>query len=111
MIKVIKKGGEREEFNLNKIKKSLIAAIEKTDLNQEKKNELVEKITKEVLKFAKEKKEVFTAEIEAKILLELDESYPQAAKLWREYRAQKQRAMSNKNNEQRAIDNEPKIKD
>jgi transcriptional regulator NrdR family protein len=96
MIKVIKKGGKREEFNLNKIKKSLISAIEGADLTQEKKNELVEKITKKIFDFVKERKEVFTAEIEAKILLELDENCPQAAKLWREYRAQKQRTANNK---------------
>ena len=94
MIKVIKKGGKREEFNLNKIKKSLISAIERTELSQEQKNELVEKITRKVLDFAKEKKEVFTAEIEAKILLELEENCPQAAKIWREYRVKK-RSMTN----------------
>jgi transcriptional regulator NrdR family protein len=91
MIKVIKKGGQREEFNLNKIKKSLISAIEKTDLSQEKKNEAVEKIIKKVLGFIKGKKEIFTAEIEAKIILELETNYPQAAKLWREYRVQKKK--------------------
>jgi transcriptional regulator NrdR family protein len=95
MIKVIKKGGEREKFNLNKIKKSLIFAIEATELSQEKKNELVEKITKKVLDFVKERKEVFTAEVEAKILLELEENCPEAAKLWREYRLQKQRTVNN----------------
>ena len=89
MIEVIKKGGKREEFNLNKIKKSLILAIEKTALPQEKKNELVEKITKKILNFAKERKDLFTAEIEAKILLELDENCPQAATIWREYRQKK----------------------
>jgi len=95
MIKVIKKGGKREKFNLNKIKKSLISAIERTDFPQEMKNDLVEKITKKVLNFAKGKKEIFTSEIEAKILLELEENCPQAAKLWRKYRAQKQRTASN----------------
>jgi transcriptional regulator NrdR family protein len=104
MRRVIKKGGEREEFNLNKIKKSLILAIERTELPQEKKNELVDKITKRVLEFVKRKKEVFTAEIEAKIILELEENCPEAVKLWREYRTQKQQTVmdnrqSEKNNE------------
>jgi transcriptional regulator NrdR family protein len=94
MIRVIKKGGKREEFNLNKVKKSLISTVERTELPQEKKNELVEKITKKILDFAKGRKEVFTAEIEAKILLELEEKCPEAAKLWREYRAQKQQTAS-----------------
>mgnify|MGYP000175394071 CR=1 FL=1 len=91
MIKVIKKGGKLEEFNLNKIKKSLILAIERTNLPQSNKNKLVEKITKKVLSFAKERDEIFSAEIEAKILLELEENCPEAAKLWREYRIQKRK--------------------
>jgi transcriptional regulator NrdR family protein len=91
MITVIKKGGEREEFNLNKIKKSLISVIEETDLSQKEKNELVEKITKEVLDFVKAKKEIFSAEIEAKILLELNKNCTQAVKLWREYRLKKKK--------------------
>jgi transcriptional regulator NrdR family protein len=92
MIRVIKKGGKREEFNLNKVKKSLISAVERTKFPQEKKNELVEKITKKILNFLKGKKEVFTAEIEAKILLELEENCPEAARLWREYRLEKRKA-------------------
>jgi transcriptional regulator NrdR family protein len=92
MIKeVIKKGAKREPFNLNKIKKVLISVVEKTDLPQEKKNEIVEKVTKEVLKFLKGKTTAFTAEIEAKILLKLDELSPQAATFWREYRAEKKK--------------------
>jgi len=91
MIKVIKKGGEKEKFDLAKVKKSLVSAIEQTDLPSEKKNQLIEKITKKILEFVKEKKEVFTSEIEAKIILELEENCPEAAKLWREYRTQKKK--------------------
>jgi transcriptional regulator NrdR family protein len=89
MIEVIKKGGEKEKFNLNKIKKSLILAVEASDISQEKKNKIVEKISKKVFDFAKRKKQIFTAEIEAKILLELEENCPQVAKIWREYRLKK----------------------
>lgn len=97
MIKeVFKKGGKKELFNLNKIKKSLILSVEKTDLPQEQKNEIVEKITAKVLKFLEDKKEVFTAEIEAKILLELGKLSPQVAQIWREYRYQKHLAKNNK---------------
>lgn len=92
MIKeVIKKGGKREPFNLNKIKKVLILAIEKTNLPQEKKNEIVERITKEILEFFKNKKLVFTSEIEAKILLELEKLAPEAAQIWRQYRIEKEK--------------------
>jgi len=90
MIKeVFKKGGKKEPFNLNKIKKSLISAVEKTDLSQVKKNEIVEKVTEKVLKFLGGKKEVFTAEIEAEILLELEKLVPSVVQIWREHRYQK----------------------
>jgi len=90
MIKqVIKKGGKKEPFNLNKIKKALISVVEKTNLPQEKKNEIVEKVTKEVLKFLKGRGIIFTAEIEAKILLELEKFSPEAADFWREHRRKK----------------------
>jgi len=89
MIKVIKRGGQKEEFNLEKIKKSLISVLEKVDISQEKKNEIVDKITKEVLDFVKEKKEVFTSEIEAKIILGLDKICSSAVTLWREHRLKK----------------------
>lgn len=86
---VIKKGGKKEPFNLEKIKKSLILAVEKTDLPQAKKNEIIERVTERVLKFLEDKKEVFTAEIEAEILLELEKLAPEAVQIWREYRLQK----------------------
>lgn len=93
MIKeVIKKGGKREIFDLNKIKKSLILAVEKTNLSPEEKNEIVERVTEEVLKFLEEKKKIFTAEIEAKIILELEKLAPQAVQIWQEYRYQKHSA-------------------
>jgi len=89
MIKVIKKGGKREKFDLEKIKKSLKATIEQIDFPIERKEKLIEEIINKVLEFTKERKEIFTSEIEAIILLELDEKCPQASKLWREHRLQK----------------------
>mgnify|MGYP000033855994 CR=1 FL=1 len=90
MIKVIKKGGERAEFDLNKIKRSLILAMEQINLSQKEKEEIVDKITEKVLEFTKNKSEVFSAEIEAKILLELEKLCPEAVKNWREYRVKKE---------------------
>jgi len=91
MIKVIKKDGKTEEFNLNKLKKSLIFTIERTNLSQEDKNMVVEKITKEVVGFLKNKKVVFSSEIEAKIILSFEEHCPQALQIWREYRLKKEK--------------------
>jgi len=90
MIKeVIKKGCQKEPFNLNKIKKALISVIEGTNFSQSEKNEIVEKVTEKVLKFLENKREVFTAEIEAEILLELEKLAPSAVQIWQEYRSQK----------------------
>ncbi len=89
--RVIKKGGRVEKFNQEKIKQSLINAFEKVEILPEKKSEIIEKVLNEVLAFVKDKKEIATVEIEAKILLELDKLSPQAAQNWREYRVQKKK--------------------
>lgn len=89
--RVIKKGGEIESFDPEKIKKSLTGAFENLNIPPEKKSEMIDKIFQEVSEFLKEKKEIATAEIEAKILLELDKNSPEAAKNWREYRLKKQK--------------------
>lgn len=92
MVKrVIKKGRKIEKFYPEKIKKSLTLAIESLNLLPEKKLEIIEKIFDLVLEFLKEKNEISTAEIEAKILLELDKTLPEAAQKWREYRLKKEK--------------------
>lgn len=90
MIKVvIKKGGAIEKFDIEKIKKSILAAISQTQLPKEKQTEILEKILSSLLDFLKNKNEVFTTEIEAKILMELEKELPEAAAFWREYRIKK----------------------
>ena len=89
--RVMKKGGNFEPFNPEKIKNSISHAIQNLNLAKEKKDEMVEKVFSEVIEFLKDKKEIATVEIEAKILLELDKLAPEAAKIWREYRIKKER--------------------
>lgn len=89
--KIFKKGGKIENFSPEKIKKSLNQALEGVNLSTEERSEIIEKIFTEVISFAKERKELATVEIEAKILLELDKICPQAAHNWREYRQKKQK--------------------
>lgn len=86
---VIKKGGKIEKFDPDKIKKTLTLAVGETDFSSEKKSEITEKVFNEVFIFLKRKKEISTAEIEAKILLELDKILPEAARKWREFRIKK----------------------
>jgi len=91
MIKeVFKKGGKREIFDPEKIKKAILSALSETDLDEKKKKEIGEKVFSNLMEFLKGKEEIFTAEIEAKILLELEKLAPKAAANWREHRRKKQ---------------------
>jgi transcriptional regulator NrdR family protein len=92
MIKeVMKKGGGREAFDPNKIRKAIASAVQKSSLSQKEKDEIIEKVFNGVIDFLKEKKEIATVEIEAKILLELDKLAPEASKIWREFRIKKEK--------------------
>jgi transcriptional regulator NrdR family protein len=88
---VIKKGGSKQDFNPEKIKESLSLFLGTFIIDKNEKEKSLEKILKEVLKFLKGKKEVFTSEIEAKIILELTKIYPEKVEKWREYRANKEK--------------------
>lgn len=95
MIKeVYKKGGKKEKFDLTKVKRTLTSALERTDFPPEKKDEIVEVVSNKLLEFLKERREAFTSEIEAKILLELEKLSPQAVQNWREFRQQKDKKPS-----------------
>ena len=89
---VLKKGGKREKFEPEKIKRAINFALEKTEISPEKKKEASEKVFIEVMEFLKDKKQIATVEIEAKILLELDKICPEAAKIWRDYRLTKKKS-------------------
>ncbi len=82
---VIKKDGSREPFDTEKIRKSIRAAADHTDLPEEKKNEIVEKVAFNVIQMTDEKEEIATSEIREKILSELDNLEPVVAEAWRKY--------------------------
>lgn len=90
MVKVvIKKGGKREEFNLEKIKNSLLNVFKEMGLKESEKEKITEKIISKILEFLREKKEVFTSEIEAEIVLQLEKEIPEAVEVWRKGRIEK----------------------
>lgn len=88
---VIKKGGKIQAFNLNKIKRSLISALQKTNLSKEKQDEIFKDVLKDVLDFLKGKETVFSSEIEAEIILKLEKICPEAVSFWRDYRVKKKK--------------------
>lgn len=89
--KVIKKGGRIEKFQKEKIENSLKKAIERTGLKPEEKKRIFEKTIEELNKFLAKKSKITTAEIEAKILLVLDNLSFEVSKVWREYRREKKK--------------------
>ena len=88
-IEVIKKDGSREPFDPEKIRNSIRSAANMTDLSEERKNEIVEQVTKKVLEMAGESEVIETSEIRDKILLELDQIELSVANAWREYESKK----------------------
>lgn len=86
---VIKKDGTKEAFDAEKIRSSIAAAAERTDLPAERKNEVVEQVSNLVIQEVEEKEEVATSEIREKILNELDLIEPSISSAWREYEQSK----------------------
>ncbi len=82
---VIKKDGAKEPFDAEKIKNSIAAAAQRTELSEERKNEVVEKVAATVIQMAEEKDEIATSEIKEKILSELDVVEPAVSEAWRKH--------------------------
>jgi transcriptional regulator NrdR family protein len=82
---VIKKNGAKEPFDAGKIKNSILAAAQKTDLSEERKNRAVEQVAATVINMVEEKDEIATSEIKEKILSELDNVEPVISEAWRKH--------------------------
>ena len=82
---VIKKDGAKEPFDAEKIKNSILGAAQRTELSEERKNEVVEEVAATVIQMAEEKDEIATSEIKEKILSELDIVEPAVSEAWRKY--------------------------
>ena len=88
---VIKRDGTKEPFDAEKIRKSIAAAILRTNLSEERRNEVVEQVSNAVIRLAEEKEEIATAELRGKILSELDTLEPSVSEAWRNYEQEKGR--------------------
>ena len=82
---VVKKDGSKEPFDAEKIKNSIGAAAARTDLSEERKNEVVEQVSAAVIQMADAKEEIATSELKDKVLSELDQMEPAVSEAWREY--------------------------
>lgn len=82
---VIKRDGSREPFDPEKIKSSIRAAAQGTDLSEEQTEQVVEQVAGSVIQELKERGEVATTEIRGKVLTHLDRLVPAVSNAWREY--------------------------
>ncbi len=82
---VIKKDGTKEPFAAEKIKNAIRAAAARTELSDERKNEVIEQVATVVIQLADTKEEIATSELRKKILSELDSVEPSVSAAWRKY--------------------------
>ena len=82
---VIKKDGTKEPFAAEKIKNAIRAAAARTELSDERKNEVIGQVAAVVIQLADTKEEIATSELRKKILSELDNVEPSVSAAWKKY--------------------------
>ena len=85
MTNVIKRKGERETFNPDKIRGSLQKAAIDAGYTAEEKNDIIEEVFTNVNAKLKGEKEIESGTIRACLLTELDRCEPYMAKSWRRF--------------------------
>lgn len=86
---VIKKDGTKEPFDAEKIKNSILAAAKKAELPEERRDEIVIRVSSIALELASQKEEIATSELREKILSELDTIEPSISEAWRKHNQEK----------------------
>jgi len=81
----IRRGGKKEAFRPEKIKRSIRNAARDAHLSAKAVKTLVSKASRPVLKFAAKRKVVKAAVVRKKVLSQLDKLAPAVAKSWRGY--------------------------
>lgn len=86
---VIKKDGSKQPFDPEKIKNSIKGAAARTELSEERQNEVVEQVAAAVIQLAESKEEIATSEIKENILSELDKVEPTVSTAWKKHEEEK----------------------
>jgi len=86
MIKeVIKKSGQKENYDENKIKNSIKKACEEAGVPEDRAEEIINTVLDHLNNIFKDREEVNTSEIREAILGKLDEIEPSVSEAWRKY--------------------------
>lgn len=81
----IKRGGKKETFRPEKLKRSIRSAAKDAHLSVARTKKIVGKVSHAVLKSIAKRKTVTAATLRKKVLSQLDKIEPAAAKAWRKY--------------------------
>lgn len=82
---IIKRDGKKEPFYIGKIKRGIVEAGLKTDMQEKKAEELAEKVSSEISWSIRNANEVLAAELTARVVSALDAVAPKVAKMWKKY--------------------------
>jgi transcriptional regulator NrdR family protein len=82
---VQKRKGYQEEFQVEKLRRSIENAARDAGLSEDKVFQVVEEISSYVLENIKDLEFVDTQSLRTLILNKLDETYPEVANAWRKY--------------------------
>jgi len=82
---VQKRKGYQEEFQVEKLRRSIENAAKEAGFSEDKVFQVVEEISSYVLENVKDIESVDTQSIRSMILNKLDETYPEVANAWRKY--------------------------
>lgn len=85
MADVIKRSGQREAFNSEKITNSIRKAAVDAGIRIDKKRKMIEGVAKKVTEMAEQKGQIETSALRDKILNELDKAEPKVAEAWRKF--------------------------
>lgn len=86
---VIKRGGKREAFKPDKLKRSIRKACVDAKVPRVKIKRIVSKVSAPILKFARKRKAIGAAILRKKVLTGLKKAEPKAAKQWLKYDARR----------------------
>lgn len=87
-VSVIKSDGKIEEFDINKLKKSIENASLDAGYEEDQVFQIVEDVSEYVLESINNLERVDTQSLKNLILAKLDKDYPAIAKAWRDYDSQ-----------------------
>lgn len=86
---VIKKNGQEEPFDIEKIKRAIRGACREAGLDEIKQEELADSISEKIMELYEGQEKVTAIELREKILGELEIMAPEAVVAWHNYEASK----------------------